>query len=288
MSILFSPQLQAFIAITENHTVHAAARKLCITQTAVTQRLKNLESKLGVSVFVRKKSGMVLTHEGEALVRYCQITQASEKQTLAEISGSGRIAPVQLTICGPSSLMNSRIIPSTQAVIKQFPRLLLNFKVDDRENRHEQLKSGACDLAVIQSSAIQAEFNSKWLAPEEYILVATADWAERSLTDILENERIIDFDPDDQLTFNYLSDFNLMQYAQSERFFANQTQSILQLIRAGAGYGLLTVEFCQSYLHQQELVVLNAGKIYTDHYALAWYPRPETPDYLIRLIDAIQ
>lgn len=50
---LLSPQLKAFMAIIDAKTVHAAASILNITQTAVTQRLRNLEAQLKTTLFIR-------------------------------------------------------------------------------------------------------------------------------------------------------------------------------------------------------------------------------------------
>ena len=60
---LMSSQLLAFWQIHENRSVHGAARKLGLTQTAITQRLKVLETELKVSLFTRTRRGMEITPE---------------------------------------------------------------------------------------------------------------------------------------------------------------------------------------------------------------------------------
>ncbi len=81
---LLSPQLQAFQAIVKYKTVHAAADTLNVTQTAVTQRIRALEEKLRVTLFIRTRRGMLLTSEGEALLRYCQAVRDIEGEALAK------------------------------------------------------------------------------------------------------------------------------------------------------------------------------------------------------------
>ena len=66
---LLSPQLQAFLKVAEQKTVHGAADKLFLTQTAVTQRIRTLETSLGTTLFIRTRRGMALTSEGGALLR---------------------------------------------------------------------------------------------------------------------------------------------------------------------------------------------------------------------------
>ena len=139
---LLSPQLQAFVAITKHHTVHAAAIDLHITQTAVTQRIRGLEARLKTTLFIRTRRGMILTAEGEALLRYCQAANELEGQTMAHISGSAKASEVRICITGPNSLMRSRIIPQCFPVMKQFPNLLMHFDVTDIEERDKLLRAG--------------------------------------------------------------------------------------------------------------------------------------------------
>ena len=284
---LLSPQLEAFIAIVKYKTVHAAAGSLYLTQTAVTQRLKILEKKLNTTLFIRRKSGMLLTQEGEALLQYCNTAKHIEKQTLSSIQGAALEETINLTISGPSSLMTSRIIPACMPVMKNFPKLLINFLIDDVEQRHEHLKTNLADLAITQQEDISQEFQTKTLASEKYLLVCSSQWANRSLQDIIKNERIIDFNPSDQVSFNYLKKYKLFEAAQKERYFVNRTQILASLISEQFGYGLLAEEFIQPYLNSKELIILNNGKALEHTYSLAWYHRPEPPAYFQALLMAI-
>ena len=87
---LLSPQLLAFIKIVKHKTVHAAAAEIFLTQTAVTQRIRSLERSLKTTLFIRTKKGMVLTQEGEALLRYCNATIELEEEALSSIKEIGR------------------------------------------------------------------------------------------------------------------------------------------------------------------------------------------------------
>jgi DNA-binding transcriptional LysR family regulator len=62
--IIFNQGTKAFLATVELGTVHAAAEKMGLTQTAVTQRIKALEADLGLTLFLRSRRGMALTEDG--------------------------------------------------------------------------------------------------------------------------------------------------------------------------------------------------------------------------------
>lgn len=66
---LLNPNLEAFMAVAEYGTVHAGARAIHISQTAMTQRIHTLEQKVKTTLFIRTRQGMHLTSEGESLYR---------------------------------------------------------------------------------------------------------------------------------------------------------------------------------------------------------------------------
>lgn len=284
---LLSPQLEAFVAITKYHTVHAAAVDLHITQTAVTQRIRGLETKLKTTLFTRTRRGMLLTSEGEALLRYCHAAIDLEGQAMAHIGGAATETEIRVCITGPSSFMRSRIIPQCFPVMDKFPNLLMHFDVTDKEERDKTLRAGTAEFALVQHESLAREMQHKILEPEKYVLVCSSQWGKRKLHDIIREERIIDFTPHDQMTFNYLKQHKLFDLARLERHFVNRTESLAMMLIAGYGYSLLTKEFSQPYIERKQLIILNEGKIYKNVMALAWYERPEPPGYFKAIIDAI-
>lgn len=48
-------------------------KALNITQSALPQRILNLESDLGSTLFIRESSGILLTELGQRMLRYCQM-----------------------------------------------------------------------------------------------------------------------------------------------------------------------------------------------------------------------
>ncbi len=284
---LLDPQLEVFVAVAKNKSMHAAAKTIHLSQTAVTQRIRALESRLRTTLFIRTHQGVQLTPDGEALLRYCYATLDLEGETFAKIRGAGIESTVRVGITGPSSIMASRIIPQCLSSIKKFPQLLINFDVNDSEQRIKSLQNGSHQFAVIEPEHILKEMVVKKLKPEKYVLVCCKAWKKRSLQDIIQSERIIDFDESDQMTFQYLKHFDLFHLAQPERHFVNRTESLVTMFSEGFGYGVLTLEFSKPYLDSDELIVLNAGKTYANQLMLAWYARPEPPSYFSELVGVI-
>ena len=70
---------RTFLVIVRSGSFVAAAEQLCVTQTTVTARVKNLEAQLKCPLFVRNRAGASLTIHGEHFVPYAhQLLQTWE------------------------------------------------------------------------------------------------------------------------------------------------------------------------------------------------------------------
>lgn len=284
---LLNPHLEAFMAVAKHKTVHAGARAIHISQTAMTQRIHSLEQRLNTTLFVRTRHGMQLTSEGEKLLRYCHTVSDFSHETLMDMMNAGIESIQRVKISGPSSIMISRIIPLGMRIMKQFPQLYITFDVNDTDNTIAMLRTGLSQFSILKPEEVSRDMESKTLTPEKYLLVCTRKWKGRRINDIIQSERIIDFDDSDQTTINYLKEFDLLKHAQADRLFVNRTESLSKMLIEGYGYGVLTKEFSKSFLDNKDLITLNNGKTFDNCLKLAWYARPEPPKYFLSIIDTI-
>jgi LysR family transcriptional regulator, chromosome initiation inhibitor len=285
---LLSANLKAFVAIVRLGTVHGAANELHLTQTAVTQRIRAIERDLGTTLFIRSRKGMKLTGEGEALYRYCKGAEDLEGEALSQITKVGQDHPVYVSITGPTSIMTARIVDQCRPLYFDWPQLYLNFVITDARDRIGDVRSGKASLAIVPAEQVPNEMEGKKLKPDKYILVGSPKWKGRRLSEILEKERVIDFDESDMTTFNYLKKFDLLAQLKRPRLYINSNESIINLFRHGVGFGTLTQEIAKPHIESGALIALNGGAILEDPLALVWYSRPEMPPYFKAIIDSIR
>jgi LysR family transcriptional regulator, chromosome initiation inhibitor len=280
-------QLPTFLAVAELLNLSAAARKLGITQTGATQRIKSLEQSLGTTLFTRSRSGMRLTDEGRRLLRYCTEVSNLEGQFFSGIRGRDQTRAVDLCIVGPMSLLAGRVVPRFSEIAHRWPDLNVRFVVDSNANRLNQLKRGTCDLAFVFPQEVGLELDSKLVRPVEYLLVATPRWKKRPLKDIVETERLLAYHPGDTTGLDYLRTFQLLEHVKRSRFCVSENVTLIRLLELGLGVGVLPKEIAEPLIQEGKLVSLNQGRTHKVPFALAWYPRKEMPDYfreIIRLV----
>lgn len=120
--MLMSNNLYIFINAAETGSLTETAKKLYISQPAVSQAIKKLEEELNVKLFTRdKRNGIALTDTGEKIRSLaCEIAQLENRiyQTAYNenhlMGGTIRVASVPLA----TSLILSRILPKFK---KQYP-----------------------------------------------------------------------------------------------------------------------------------------------------------------------
>ena len=285
---LLHPGLEAFVAVIKNSTVHGAAKEIGLTQTGVTQRIRALERQLGTTLFTRSRKGMRPTPEGEALHRYCLSAKDLEGQLFSFLYSEENKSSVTVNICGPSSIMRSRIIPGAMTILDTFKNVTFTFNLDDDESALHQLKSGKAQLAALERNEVVNELDSKLLKPATYVLVGPYSWKHRDTADIIRTERIIDFRASDNATFQFLKRHNMFDQCIKQRHLANNIDALATLVSEGYGYSVLTKAFAEPFFKAEKLINLNEHFEMQMDFALAWYPRHEMPGYFSQLIKSIK
>jgi len=156
-------QLQYFVAVCEQGTVSGAAQKLSISQSAVTEAIKELESDLGVNLFERHPRGLNLTHKGHQFLRHATTILSGVSHARQAFSAGDGVASGELAL-GVTSLVAGYVLSD---ILERFRRANPSVEVSAIEDNGEYLEhlliGGELDVAVMVISnlrermALQAE-----------------------------------------------------------------------------------------------------------------------------------
>lgn len=91
-------KLHVFDTVVQTSRFSTAAERLYITQSAVSQHIKELEASLGQQLFVRGRRGVVLTAQGELLAEYSQKVFALISQAETVLTDVNRLASGKISI----------------------------------------------------------------------------------------------------------------------------------------------------------------------------------------------
>jgi LysR family transcriptional regulator (chromosome initiation inhibitor) len=258
------PTLAATLAaVVDEGTLDAAARRLHLTPSAVSQRLKTLEDQIGQRVVVRSRP-VRATPAGEAVVRFARrhAEIARDAQDELGLAGDGR--PRLTVAVNADSLATWILAPVSQFAAEHDVEIdLLRL---DQERTVDLLESGAALAAVTSRRDPVAGCRSTPLGSMTFVAVGAPAWVARWLPDgptaaaLLRAPRI-DYDRDDRLQVDWLVTHGV-DPAAAPRHLVPSTHDIARAVELGLGWALVPRP------HADELVA--AGR-------LLWLGGPTIP-----------
>lgn len=156
-------QLQYFVAVAEQGSVTRAAQALSISQSSVTEAVKELESDLGLTLFERHPRGIDITHNGQQFLRHATrilATVADARNAFDE----DRTEPAGTLNIGVTSLVAGYVLSDLLARFRRAcPAVEVSAIEDNGSYLEHLLVGGELDVAVMVISnlrdrlALQAE-----------------------------------------------------------------------------------------------------------------------------------
>ncbi|EGJ49282.1 LysR substrate-binding domain-containing protein [Desulfocurvibacter africanus] len=147
--------LRSFVAVADSGSFTRAGLAVNLTQSAVSQHVKRLESDLGQALFKRNGRTVSLTHEGEVLLRHARRVLRAHDEALAalirpELSGLVRI--------GSHDDYAATFLPSILARFSEvYPFVQVEVHCEPSTRRLlETLDAGGLDLAVCTCAPVDA------------------------------------------------------------------------------------------------------------------------------------
>jgi LysR family transcriptional regulator (chromosome initiation inhibitor) len=136
---LLHPQLRAFTAVLEEGSFEAAGRKLYITTSAVSQRIKALEDRLG-QVLVLRQPPCRPTPAGELLLRRVRPMQVLEAEAVADFlpEKNGPRRPIAIAVNSDS--LDTWFLEALSQ-LSQKHGYLFDVRVDDQDHTLELIRN---------------------------------------------------------------------------------------------------------------------------------------------------
>lgn len=241
-------QLAALDAIADTGTFEAAGRRLGVSTSALSQRIRALESSLG-RILVRRGSPSTMTPDGEVVLRYARQQALLAGELSAELAlaptspgddGAAPPEPVRLTIAVNADSLATWFT----GVLKRAAAwdAVLDLSVADEARTGELLRSGQVMCAVSSSGTRVAGCRSERLGAMRYMPVVARSLLEAhpEAVDSPGNLPAIRFDADDDLQDLALAAAGLPP--SRPRASIPTAAGFIAGIRAGLGWGMALPE----------------------------------------------
>ena len=142
------PALETFYWIVRLGTFHAAARKLNVSQAAVSARIRELETSLGLRLFDRVGRSVRQTPHGRKVYEHADRI-LSEVEGLLQHTGASP-AVFGIVRIGAGELLARLWLPDMlDELQRRYPDLVFDVEVDVTVNLHQKLLQGDIDIAFL-------------------------------------------------------------------------------------------------------------------------------------------
>lgn len=167
-------ELNVFIeaALAENFSV--AARRLFLSQPAVSQQVRNLEDRLGLDLFRRNGRSVELSEAGRILLPLAQQVVRQVKQLEETMWGLRGVMIGELTLAC-STTVGKYILPRLVAGFRQrYPQVRVTVNVMSRRAALEWLLAGRAEIAVVSARPPSSELEFAPFAEDHVVLIVPA------------------------------------------------------------------------------------------------------------------
>jgi molybdate transport repressor ModE-like protein len=171
-------EVRAFAAVAEEGSLSAAARRLHLSQSALSQTIQSLERQLGVQLLLRSRTGVVTTEAGATLLREGRALIAQYEQTLAAVAASGGAGPGNLKVGIPLELP-AGLLPGVLAELSaDFPLTRAEVSHASSASQFAELEAGRLDLALVREYPVDPRFDAVLAVEESLGVVLTVTRAD--------------------------------------------------------------------------------------------------------------
>lgn len=172
-------ELSCIVAVAETGSITAAAKKVFISQQAVSANIKKLEDELQCNLLVREKDGVSLTEKGKETVAFARRILAEKESFYNHISMAEQAKPVLVRVCSTSSVTNIVLPDVLDYMESKKQKVTLKIKMeDDLDDLFERVNTGYSDIGLLT-------FN------EEELIGRFTEYQEDMEMDILESDHIV-------------------------------------------------------------------------------------------------
>ena len=167
-----SRQLEYILMVAREGSVTLASKRLFISQPALSQSIKQIESELGAPLFDRSTEPISLTFAGRRYVEAAQRILDIERNLRLEISGSEDAVHARMRL-GISNQRGMQILPLVVPEYnRQYPYIRLDLVEHGSDTLERLTAEGECDISLVTTSKRSTRLQYVLIENEEVVLMA--------------------------------------------------------------------------------------------------------------------
>lgn len=177
--MLRSDLVATFVLIADTGSLNAAAGKLGVARSVVSERLAALETDLGAHLVTRSTRGLSLTPAGELFLEHARGLLAAMDAARDAVADTGGMLTGRLRIAVPAALANTWLAPILAHFLEAHPRISMEVASSDRTI---DIVQEGFDLAIRGGRLPSSDLIARRLTTGRRVVVCSPRYAERHST----------------------------------------------------------------------------------------------------------
>jgi len=232
-------QLEALLAVVAEGTFDAAARTLDVTPSAISQRIRALETRVG-RVLLRRSKPVAVTPAGAGLLRAARQIRAITDEALNELGDQGSAGATSVSLAVNADSLATWFV---EALAQAGPGLVFDLRRADQTRTAELLRDGTVMAAVTASAQPVPGCTVRRLGEMRYRPRASAAFAGRWFgsgvtPQALSLAPIVVFDREDPLQDQYMRR-RARRRISPPRCYVPGSTAFVEAVRRGLGWGMV-------------------------------------------------
>lgn len=247
-----------FYHVAVNGSISKAAQKLLISQPAVTWHLQNLESNLGITLFIRTKKGVRLTEEGEIFFKY--IKRGIENFTNGEnmLTNLKNLDYGVIRIGASTTVSEHVLMPYLEIFHEKYPNIDIQIVNTLTSDLLTELRNGNLDMLLLNLPMNEnKDLKIQKILDVQDIFVGNKKYYDLcngslNLQELNNYPLLFQKSPSNtrQYLDSYLKNNNVILHPKTEIVSYNL---IMEFVKSGFGIGYATKEFIKEDLKNKNL-----------------------------------
>jgi DNA-binding transcriptional LysR family regulator len=251
-------QMEAVIALVEERSFSRAAKKMLLTQPALTKNIKNVEDSLGVMVVKRSNAGISLTPEGKILYDYAQRIVKLRDEAKSKITKLHENTGGEIYI-GASTIPANYILPRVLSAFgKTNPDIRIYVKTADSEEAMNMVLDNEVEIGCIGKKPLNSKLMSETLWKDRLVLIVPKlhPWSKKKSITFAElsKEPFVIREKGSatrDLFESYLKESKSMSLAQFNiRGELGSSEAVKEAVIAGMGVSVISIHAVERELSQ--------------------------------------
>jgi len=234
--------LHALAVVVREQSFERAANSLFITQSAVSQRIKQLEQLVAQPVLIRSQP-LVATETGKQLVNHYYQVMQLEADLLPNIFNEETHSPVTLNLATNADSLATWLLPALAPLVNQH-FIECNLLVADENHTITKLKDGEAFGAITLESQALKGCQVTRLGDMNYILVASPAFEQTYFSQGINQESLrrapgVAFDHKDNMHIRFIEQEYGLKQGQYPLHTVRSSEAFVTLAEHGAAYCLI-------------------------------------------------